>query len=337
MNAAQQEALRGWLQQQGLISGAPLTLQALTGGQSNPTFLLNAGGQRLVLRKQPPGPLLKSAHAIDREYRVIGALHGTEVPVPAVLAYCDDAQLIGTPFYLMQYLEGRVFVDQSLPQLSVAERTALYREMSRVIAALHEVDIEACGLSDYGRREHYVQRQIARWSKQLRASPLPLTDSMLRLMDWLPAHQPTEERCALIHGDFRLDNLIFHPTELKVIGVLDWELSTLGNPLADFAYHCMSWRIPHTLWRGIGGLDLAALGIPDEATYVQWYAAQHGALPEQDWEFYLAFNLFRMSAILHGIAERAAQGNANAADALETGRRAVPVADLAWAIASAVH
>ena len=326
------DRLQAWLHAQGHISSGSLVAKALAGGQSNPTYLLSSENRRFVLRKQPDGPLLKSAHAIDREYRVISALQGSAVPVPEPLAWCDDTSVVGTPFYLMSFLEGRVFVEQSLPGLPAAERETIYREMNRVIAALHAVDPDQAGLSDYGRREGFIARQVDRWSRNLQASVLPLSDDMRFMIDWLPAHLPTQARSALIHGDYRLDNLIFHPTECRVTGVLDWELSTLGDPVSDFAYHCMSWHIPHELWRGIGGLNLQELGIPDEATYRRWYAQHSGHDVDVDdavWRFYLAFNLFRMSAILHGIAERAQQGNANAADAIETGRKAGPLAHLA--------
>jgi acyl-CoA dehydrogenase len=326
------DRLQNWLRAQGQLGQSALTAKVLAGGQSNPTYLLDDNGRKFVLRKQPDGPLLKSAHAIDRECRVISALQGSAVPVPVPLGWCDDASVVGTPFYLMSFLDGRVFVDQSLPGLSSSERAAIYREMNRVIAALHAIDPDQIGLSDFGRREGFIARQVDRWSRNLQASTLALTDDMRFMMDWLPAHLPAQARGALIHGDYRLDNLIFHPTELRVIGVLDWELSTLGDPMSDFAYHCMSWHIPHDLWRGIGGLDLAALGIPDEATYRRWYAQHSGQDVDIDngvWRFYIAFNLFRMSAILHGIAERAQQGNANAADAIETGRKAGPLAQLA--------
>ena len=328
-----QARLAGWLREQGHIGAADLEIKPLTGGQSNPTWLLRAGDRQMVLRKKPPGVLLKSAHAIDREYRVISALAGSGVPVPEALAWSDDESVVGTPFYLMSFLDGRVFVDQALPELSATERGELYREMNRVISALHEVDVDAVGLSDYGKKDNYLPRQITRWSKQLNESTIAPSGGMRRLMDWLPGAMPAQQRAALIHGDFRLDNLVFHKTELRIIGVLDWELSTLGDPLSDFAYHCMSWHIPHSLWRGIGGLDLAALGIPDEATYRSLYAQRHGAIADDAWRFYLAYNLFRMAAILHGIAERAQQGNANSADAVETGKKAVPLADLGCTIA----
>lgn len=331
------ERLQSWLRAQGVIDSTALSVTTLAGGQSNPTYLLTSGDQQFVLRKQPDGPLLKSAHAIDREYRVISALQNSTVPVPKAIAWCDDPSLVGTPFYLMSFLDGRVLVDQSLPSFSVAEREEVYREMNRVIAALHQIDPDAVGLSDYGRREGFIARQVDRWSRNLQNSTLSLSDDMRFMMEWLPSHLPQESRSVLIHGDYRLDNLIFDAHELRVIGVLDWELSTLGDPISDFAYHCMSWHIPHDLWRGIGGVDLSKLGIPDETTYRQWYARHSGQdvnVDDTTWRFYLGFNLFRMAAILHGIAERAQQGNANAADAIETGNKAAPLAKLARRIVS---
>ena len=331
------ERLQSWLRVQGVIDSTALSVTTLAGGQSNPTYLLTSGDQQFVLRKQPDGPLLKSAHAIDREYRVISALQNSTVPVPKAIAWCDDPSLVGTPFYLMSFLDGRVLVDQSLPSFSVAEREEVYREMNRVIAALHQIDPDAVGLSDYGRREGFIARQVDRWSRNLKNSTLSLSDDMRFMMEWLPSHLPQESRSVLIHGDYRLDNLIFDAHELRVIGVLDWELSTLGDPISDFAYHCMSWHIPHDLWRGIGGVDLSKLGIPDETTYRQWYARHSGqdvSVDDATWRFYLGFNLFRMAAILHGIAERAQQGNANAVDAIETGNKAAPLAKLARRIVS---
>jgi aminoglycoside phosphotransferase (APT) family kinase protein len=280
--------------------------------------------------KKPPGQLIASADAIDREYRVMKALQGSDVPVPHMVAYCKGESIVGTPFYLMAFLEGRVLVDQSLPGMAPAERGALYREMNRVIAALHSVDYAAAGLASYGKPGNYFTRQITRWSRQCRESTLPLGEAMQKLMAWLPEHIPAGDETTLVHGDYRLDNLLFHPTEARVIGVLDWELSTLGHPLADLSYQCMSWRIPPTLWRGTAGLDLAALGIPSEAEYVAMYAKVTGLNPAEHWDFYLAYNLFRVAAILHGIAQRAADGNATADDAAETGRKAGPLAELGW-------
>lgn len=271
--------LAALLRDRGLIGGEPLAVTRLTGGQSNPTYRLDAGPRRFVLRKKPPGQLLKSAHAIDREYRVIAALRDTDVPVPNAHLYEEDARIVGTPFYLMDFLDGRVFMDQSLPGLAREERAPIYREMNRVIAALHSVDHEAVGLGDYGRAGNYFARQIDRWTRQVRDARdgEPRIAALDALADWLPEHIPPGDETRLVHGDYRLDNLVFHPTEPRAIGLLDWELSTLGHPLADFSYNCLSWHIPADLWRGIGGLDLAALGIPDEPIYVRWYAEATGA------------------------------------------------------------
>jgi acyl-CoA dehydrogenase len=325
--------LAAYLRAKGLSRSQEVSVAALTGGQSNPTWLLDDGARRWVLRKKPPGELLASAHAIDREYRVMRALRGSGVPVPEMVAYCEDESVVGAPFFLMEFLEGRIFVDQSLPTLSPLERGAIYRDMNRVIAALHGQDYAALGLRDFGKPGNYFNRQIARWSRQCTASTLPLPAAMLRLMEWLPQHIPADDETTLLHGDYRMDNLVFHPTEPRVIGVLDWELSTLGHPLADFAYQCMAWRIPHSLWRGIGGLDLASLGIPSEDEYMAMYVEATGRDPSAHWDYYLAYNLFRMSAILQGIAQRATTGSAAAIDAAETGRKAEPLAELGWQVA----
>ena len=322
--------LQNYLKNQGLTQGEPVAVSVLAGGQSNPTYKLQVAGRQMVLRKQPPGQLIAGAHAVDREYKVMRALAGTDVPVPRMLAYCDDATLLGTPFYVMDFLEGRVFMDPALPGVVSAECANLYREMNRVIAALHQVDIKAVGLAEYGRHGGYVARQVKRWGQQTLQLSVPINDAMRRLIDWLPQHLPAHDETTLVHGDYRLDNLVWHASEARVIGVLDWELSTLGDPLADLAYHGMAWRVPPALWRGIGGLDLAALGIPDEATYLQQYAQHTGRSPGALWEYYLAFNLFRMAAILYGIARRAAEGTAAAADAAETGAKAGPLAELGW-------
>ncbi|MCX8004078.1 MAG: phosphotransferase family protein [Burkholderiaceae bacterium] len=333
-NTLNASALADYLQGRGLSHASQPRITALTGGQSNPTFIVDDGARRLVLRKKPPGQLLASAHAIDREYRVMRALQGSEVPVPRMLGYCEDEALLGTPFYVMEFLDGRVLGDQSLPGWTREDRTRLYDDINRVIAALHGVDFRAIGLEGYGKVGQYLSRQIDRWSRQTLASTVPVPKALRELMQWLPAHLPEDDdETTLVHGDFRLDNLILHPHEPRVIGVLDWELSTLGHPLADFSYHVMSWRIAPTLWRGIGGLDLHALGIPPEADYVRRYAQRTGRDPRKHWNFYMAFSLFRMAAILHGIAERAAQGTAAAADAVETGRKAAPLAELGWACA----
>ena len=324
------EVLTDWLRTQGIIERGALSCQPLTGGQSNPTFLLTSGTQQLVLRKKPPGVLMASAHAVDREYRVMKALQGSDVPVPKLYALSDDLEVVGTPFYIMEFLKGRVIVDQSLPGMTPAQRGAVYEEMNRVIAALHQVDPIAVGLETFGKPGNYFQRQIARWSRQYLEANTENIESLHALIEWLPQNIPAGEQTSIVHGDYRLDNLVFHPTESRAIGLLDWELATLGHPMADFAYHCMSWHIPASLWRGIAGLDLAALGIPDERAYVKRYTDATGFAGEEHWDFYIAYNLFRMAAILQGIARRAADGTASAPDAKETGSKARPLSDIGW-------
>jgi acyl-CoA dehydrogenase len=325
-----QDVLATWLKDKGLLDKAALSGKPLTGGQSNPTFLLTSGQQRYVLRKKPPGPLLPSAHAVDREYRVMQALQSSDVPVPKLFVFSEDVDVVGTPFYIMEYLDGRVIVDQSLPALSKEDRTLVYRDMNRVIAALHTVDYAQVGLDTFGKPGNYFGRQIARWSRQYKEANTEDIAELHALIDWLPANIPAGEQTSIVHGDYRLDNLVLHPTEPRAIGLLDWELATLGHPLADFAYHCMSWHIPATLWRGIGGLDLAALGIPDEAQYLKQYSEATGLDGAEHWDFYIAYNLFRMAAILQGIARRAADGTAASSDALETGSKARPLAEIGW-------
>jgi acyl-CoA dehydrogenase len=327
-----QESLGRYLKELGLSKG-PIELSQLTGGQSNPTFKISGGNFDYVLRKKPSGVLLPSAHAVDREYRVMKALAATDVPVPQMLAYCDDESIIGTAFFIMEYLDGRVFADQSLPGLAASERWQIYEQMNHTISAIHRLDYVSLGLETFGKPGNYFARQIARWSRQVREANIAIPDSLNKLMDWLPEHIPAEDETSLIHGDFRMDNLIFHKTDLRIIGVLDWELSTLGNPLADFAYQCMAWRIPPSLWRGIQGLDLLALGIPSESEYIAMYEKQIGRPIVEHWPFLMAYNLFRISAILHGITKRAMDGNANASDAIENGEKAGALADLGWACA----
>ena len=336
-------ALRQWLQAHVPGMGGPLTIEQFKGGQSNPTFKLSTPGGTYVMRSKP-GPaakLLPSAHAIEREYRVMAALAGHGVPVPQMLALCEDESVIGRAFFIMSFAQGRVLWDQSLPGMGRAERGAIYDDMNRVIAALHCVDAGAAGLTDYGKPGNYFERQIARWGKQYLASVTQPIDAMDDLMAWLPAHMPAsardESKVAVVHGDFRLDNLVFHPTEPRVIAVLDWELSTLGHPLADFSYHCMAWHIPPGAFRGIGGLDHAALGIPLEADYIRRYCERTGLATPQalasDWNFYLAYNLFRMAAILQGIAKRVEDGTAASEQARQAGAGARPLAELGWRFA----
>lgn len=322
--------LADWMHGQGFLDRPALAVKPLTGGQSNPTFLLTSGAQQFVLRKKPPGVLLPSAHAVDREYRVMQALQGSDVPVPKLYAYSEDLNIVGTPFYLMEFLNGRVIVDQSLPGFTPTERGAIYTDMNRVMAALHKVDVNAVGLETFGRAGNYFGRQIARWSRQYQESRSEDISALESLIEWLPAHIPEGDQTTIVHGDYRLDNLVLHPTEPRAIGLLDWELATLGHPMADFAYHCMSWHIPASLWRGIGGLDLKALGIPSEADYIKQYGAATGFEGIEHWDFYIAYNLFRIAAILQGIARRAQDGTAAAADAIETGSKAKPLAEIGW-------
>ena len=325
-----ENVLATWLKEKGLLDKASLTVKPLTGGQSNPTYLLTSGQQRYVLRKKPPGPLLPSAHAVDREYRVMLALQNSAVPVPKLFAFSEELEIVGTPFYIMEYLDGRVIVDQSLPTFSKEDRSLVYQDMNRVIAALHSVDYATVGLETFGKPGNYFGRQIARWSRQYKEANTEDIPALHALIEWLPANIPVGEQTSIVHGDYRLDNLVLHPTEPRAIGLLDWELATLGHPLADFAYHCMSWHIPASLWRGIGGLDLAALGIPDEAQYLKRYSQTTGLDGAEHWDFYIAYNLFRMAAILQGIAIRAADGTAASSDALETGNKARPLAEIGW-------
>src|SRR5437879_5501594 len=308
-------------------------IEQFKGGQSNPTYRLGAAdGRRFVLRRKPPGKLLPSAHAVDREYRVIKALSEKQFPVARPHVLCEDESVIGTAFYVMDYVEGRVLWDQSLPGMSKAERFAIWDELNRVMAQLHAFDYRKLGLETFGKPGNYIERQVARWTKQYQASETERMEAMNNLIDWLPKNIPPENATTVVHGDYRLDNAIFHPTEPKILAVLDWELSTLGDPLADFAYHCMSWHIPPGDFRGIAGLDLQALGIPSENEYIEMYfrRTRRESVPASDWDFYLAYNLFRMAAILQGILKRVVDGTAASAHARDAGMRARPMAELGW-------
>jgi aminoglycoside phosphotransferase (APT) family kinase protein len=308
-------------------------IEQFKGGQSNPTYWLTASdGKHYVLRRKPSGKLLPSAHAVEREFRVIKALHAKGFPVARPYLLCEDESVIGTAFYIMDYVDGRVLWDQSLPGISKTERSAIWDELNRVIAELHRIDYRAAGLEDFGRPGNYIERQIARWTKQYRASETERVEAMDRLIEWLPKNIPPETGTTVVHGDYRLDNTIFHPTEPRILAVLDWELSTLGDPLADFAYHCMSWHIPPGQFRGIAGLDLPGLGIPSEHEYVQKYCERTDRAPidPSHWDFYLAYNLFRIAAILQGILKRVVDGTAASAHARDAGSRARPMAELGW-------
>jgi aminoglycoside phosphotransferase (APT) family kinase protein len=302
----------------GELDGRP-EIERIAGGQSNPTFFVSYADRRLVVRKQPPGVLLPSAHAVDREYRVMTALAATGVPVPRTLVFCDDRAVLGTPFYVMERLEGRVFHDCTLPGVAAAERSRMYASMAETLASLHNVDPAAVGLTDFGRPGGYYARQIARWTKQWQTTRTREDADIERLITWLPAHIPADERSAISHGDYRIGNLMFHATEPRVIAILDWELSTLGDPLADLAHTCIAWQSAPDEYGGMRGLDLAALGIPAQPEYeARYYAAARGAARLTN--FHMAFALFRWSLIFEGIAARARAGTASADNAADVGR-----------------
>jgi aminoglycoside phosphotransferase (APT) family kinase protein len=342
-NAFDVAALQTWLSQNMAGFSGPLEIEQFNGGQSNPTYKLITPGRAYVMRSKP-GPrdkLLPSAHAIEREFRVMDALALSGVPVARMHVLCEDESVIGRAFYVMEFVEGRVLWDQSLPGMTPNERGAVYDEMNRVLATLHGVDVKAVGLGDFGRPGNYFSRQITRWTKQYQASITEPMPEMDQLMAWLPEHLPAsaldEDQVAIVHGDYRLDNLIFHPDEPRIIAVLDWELSTIGHPLADFSYHCMSWHITPGVFRGVAGLDLDALGIPAERRYIQRYCERtgRGSADElmADWNFYLAYNLFRLAAITQGIAKRVVDGTAASEQARSTGAASRPLAELGWRFA----
>jgi len=310
----------------------PLAVWQFVGGQSNPTYYMTASDQAYVLRRKPPGRLLPSAHLVEREYRIISALAGTGVPVPRPYALCEDLSVIGTTFYVMEFVPGRVFTAPRLPGLAPAERRAIYESMSDVLARLHKVDWQGVGLADFGRPGNYFARQIHRWTEQYRASETQAIPSMERLITWLPQHIPSDDETTIAHGDYRLANMIVHPTEPRVVAVLDWELATLGHPLADLAYNCMPYRLPVALFDGLAGEDLAGLGLPEETEYIAAYCRRVGRTTIPDWDFYLAFAMFRLAAIVQGIMGRVQAGTAAAANAAERGAMARPLADAAWAV-----
>ena len=310
----------------------PVRAEKFAGGQSNPTFKLTAASGVYVLRRQPPGKLLRSAHAVDREFRVMAALAETDVPVPRVFHLCEDRDLIGSLFCVMEFCDGRNFWDASIPEVDTAERTAIYDEMNRVLAALHRIDIDVVGLTDYGKPGNYFQRQYERWSGQYRASELQRIAPMEELMAWLAENIPADDgRIALVHGDFRLDNLIFDHEAPRARALLDWELSTLGHPFADVGYLCMQLRMPQNVgsMSGLRGKDLAALGIPDEAAYVARYCERAGIDGIDNFGFYVAFSFFRLAAIIQGVAQRATAGNASSSEAVRVGQFVEPMARFA--------
>jgi aminoglycoside phosphotransferase (APT) family kinase protein len=296
-----------------------MSLERISGGQSNPTFFVSYANRRMVLRKQPAGPILPSAHAVDREHRIMAALAGTAVPVPRMLIHHAEPDVVGTPFYVMERIEGRVFADCSLPGVESAERCAMYLAMADTLARLHRVDWKDTGLADYGRQDNYFARQISRWTQQWSLSKVHENDDIDRLISWLPANLPADDVTTINHGDFRIGNLMFHPSEPRVVGVLDWELSTLGHPLADLAYSALAWRLQTDEYMGMRGLDLHALGVPSEGEYLERYyvaAPDFGRLTE----FHFAFSLFRLAVIFEGIAARAHAGQGASEDAAQVGR-----------------
>lgn len=326
---AELERLHDWMSTQVDGFQGPLVVKRLQGGQSNPTYRLDTPARRYVLRSKPApvSALLPSAHAIEREFRIQRALAGSAVPVASVIALCEDEAVIGRAFYVMDFVDGRIYFDPSLPEVERAARGVMFAAMNRTIATLHKADYQALGLADYGKPTDYFARQIARWSKQYRASETTPIAAMDALIEWLPAHIPADERSSIVHGDFRLDNLVWHPTQPEIIAVLDWELSTIGHPVADFAYHLMTWVIEPGVFRGIRGLDLEVLGIPDQARYIKMYELATGKEIAGDWNFYLAYNLFRVAAILQGVAKRAADGTAADPRAHATAHAARPLAE----------
>jgi aminoglycoside phosphotransferase (APT) family kinase protein len=325
-------ALEAWMAREVDGFAPPLTVEQFKGGQSNPTYKLTTATAAYVLRRKPPGKLLPGAHAVDREYRVLAALGQQGFPVPRVHGLCLDETVIGTPFYVMDMVEGRIFWEADFPQVGREERPAYFDAMNATIAALHRIDPTAAGLADYGKPGNYFERQIGRWSKQyLGDVEAGRVASMDRLVEWLPANIPaTVDEARIIHGDFRCDNMIFHPAEPRVLAVLDWELSTLGHPLADFTYHLMVYRMPAGASTGLAGKDLAALNIPSEEDYVAAYCRRTGRDGIPDLDFYMAFNMFRLAAIVHGIKGRLARGTAASAHADRMAAGLEPLADLAW-------
>jgi aminoglycoside phosphotransferase (APT) family kinase protein len=312
--------------------GGEVSAEKFPGGQSNPTFKISAGGEHYVLRRKPAGELLKSAHAVDREFRVISALQNTTVPVPKAYVLCEDESVIGSMFYVMEYKEGRILWDPTLPEASgPEERAAIYDAMNLTMASLHNMDIEKVGLSDYGRPGNYFERQVNRWSKQYRASETDHLPAMETLMTWLPDNIPADDGAVgLVHGDYRLDNIMLHPTEPHVIALLDWELSTIGHPLADLANQCMAWMLPGDgSIAGLAGVDRAVLGIPTDEEYIARYCERTGRSGIANWPFYLAFSLFRLASIAQGIKKRAQIGTASSNEADSRGNLATPLSKMA--------
>ncbi|MCY7389364.1 MAG: phosphotransferase [Burkholderiales bacterium] len=329
------DALAAWMLSHVAGFEGPLSIEQFKGGQSNPTFKIITPGTTYVMRSKPgaAAKLLPSAHAIEREFQVMAALGDADMPVAKMMALCDDESVIGRAFFIMEFVDGRVLWNPALPGMTTTGRAAIFDEMNHVIARLHQVDFAAIGLADFGKAGNYFERQIGRWSKQYRASETEKIEAMDKLIEWLPLHIPPGEETSIVHGDYRMDNLIFHPTEPRGLAILDWELSTLGHPLADFAYHCMTWHVPPNAFRGLAGIDLAALGIPDFKSYVASYCQRTGRAGIENFEYYLAYNLFRMAGILQGIMKRVVDGTAASEQAVAMGKAARPLAELGWKVA----
>uniref|UniRef100_A0A8D2BGW3 Acyl-CoA dehydrogenase family member 10 n=1 Tax=Sus scrofa TaxID=9823 RepID=A0A8D2BGW3_PIG len=316
----------------GIQTTGPLELLQFDHGQSNPTYYIKLANQQMVLRKKPPGTLLPSAHAVEREFRIMKALKNAGVPVPKVLDLCEDSRIVGTPFYVMEYCSGLTYKDPSLPGLEPSQRQAIYTAMNRVLCKIHSVDLKATGLEDYGKHGDYITRQVQTWIKQYRATETSTIPAMERLIEWLPLHLPSQQRTTVVHGDFRLDNLLFHPETNEVLAVLDWELSTLGDPLADVAYSCLAHYLPSSfpIQPGLGDCDLTKLGIPTAEEYFRMYCLHMGIPPTENWNFYMAFSFFRIAAILQGVYKRSLTGQASSATAEQSGKLTEFMSNLAW-------
>jgi aminoglycoside phosphotransferase (APT) family kinase protein len=308
----------------------PLSVEEFKGGQSNPTYKLNTPGKSYVLRRKPPGTLLKSAHAVDREFRVISALNRTSIPVPRAYSLCTDESVLGTMFYVMEYVEGRVFWEPLAPDVSKEDRAKIFDSQVSFMANLHNVDYKAIGLGDFGSPGNYFARQISRWTKQYQASETEHIEEMNRLIDWLPGNIPADDSVSLVHGDFRLDNAILHPSQPRIIAVLDWELSTIGHPLGDFTYHLMQWRSPDSDLGTTPPEALREMGIPSEAEYAARYCEMTGRKTIENLDFYFAYNFFRLAGILQGILGRVRDGTASSEHAAERADRVRPLAEAAW-------
>ena len=317
--------LQPWIDENVPNAGKIKTVEQFKGGQSNPTYKIITDNKSLVLRRKPPGKLLPSAHAVDREYKVITALYETDVPVPKTYGLCEDNDVAGTAFFVMDFLDGDLFWDPMIPSMTNSDRTEIYKNKNKTLAKLHSVDYKKIGLEDYGKPGNYVARQVSRWSKQYRASETDNIEAMNNLIEWLPKNIPDDDETTIVHGDYRLDNMILRNNE--VIGILDWELSTLGHPIADFSYHCLSWRTQEAFW---DEAKLKELGIPSEKEYMEMYCKYSGKDLSKNWEFYMAFNMFKIAGILQGILGRVRDGTAASKHAEERGNMVFPLSEAAW-------